>query len=117
MREASERARSSTLDHEAQRSARRPWLTACLLAGALAAASFAPLPVVLPVASVVLVLSGCAIAAYSWFRSERRDVAGFTRWDQAGLFVLAGFAAALIGDSAETLSFIEAFVDRSSTRE
>ena len=117
MRDVSERARSSALDHEEKRGARRPWLTACLLAGALAAASFAPLPVVLPVASVVLVLSGCAIAAYSWFRSERRDVAGFTRWDQAGLFVLAGFAAALIGDSAETLSFIEAFVDRSSARE
>ena len=117
MREVSERGRSSALDHEEKRSARRPWLTACLLAGVLAAASFAPLPVVLPVASVILVLSGSAIAAYSWFRSERRDVGGFTRWDQAGMFVFAGFIAALIGDSAETLSFIEAFVNQSPARE
>ena len=85
------------LDHEERRSARRPCLTACLLAGVLAAASFVPLPVVLPVVSVILVLSGYAIAAYSWFRSERRDTGGFTRWDHAGLVVFAGFIAALIG--------------------
>ena len=47
--------------------------------------------------SVILVLSGYAIAAYSWFRSERRDTGGFTRWDHAGLVVFAGFIAALIG--------------------
>ena len=45
------------------------------------------------------------------------DAAGFTRWDQAGLFVFAGFAAALIGDSTETLGFIEAFVNQSPARE
>jgi hypothetical protein len=117
MREVSERVRSSALDHEEKRIARRPWLTSCLLAGVLAVASFAPLPVVLPLVSIILILSGCAIAAYSWLRSERRDMGGFTRWDQAGLFVFAGFIAALIGDSAETLSFIEAFVDRSPARE
>jgi hypothetical protein len=112
MREVSERIRSSALDHEDKRSARRPWLSGCLLAGALAVSSLAPLPVVLPIASVILVLSGCIVSGYAWFKSERRDTDGFTRWDQAGLFMFAGFVAALTCDSTEALSFIEAFVDR-----
>ena len=117
MRDVFQRVQSSALDQEAKRSARRPWLSGCLLAGALAAASFAPLPLVLPVVSVILVLSGCVIAGYSYFRSERRDAGRFTRWDQAGLFMFAGFIAALICDSNEALTFIETFVNRPDTRE
>jgi hypothetical protein len=117
MREVSQRVQSGALEQEEKRSARRPWLSGCLLAGTLAAASFAPLPVVLPVVSVILVLSGCGIAAYSWFRSERRDTGVFTCWDQAGLFMFAGFVAALICDSTEALTFIETFTNRPAARE
>jgi hypothetical protein len=113
MREVSQRVQRSALDleekHEGERS---PCLSGCLLAGVLAAASFAPLPVVLPVVSVILVQSGCVIATYSWFRSERRDASVFTCWDQAGLFMFAGFIAALICDSTEALNFIETFANR-----
>ena len=117
MREVSQRVRSSALDHGERRSARRPWLSACLLAGALAVASFAPLPIVLPLVSVILVLSGFIVGAYAWFNSERRAAGIFTCWDQAGLFVFAGFVAALMGDSAETLNFIETFTQRPSANE
>jgi hypothetical protein len=112
MRQVFDKARSSTLDREERQSARRPWLSGCLLAGALAISSFAPLPLVLPVVSVILVMSGCVIAAYAWFKSEPRATSVFSCWDQAGLFMFAGFIAALICDSTEALNFIEAFADR-----
>jgi hypothetical protein len=72
---------------------------------------------VLPVVSVILVLIGCLIGAYSWLTAENRDAGGFTRRDQAGLFMLTGFIAALMGDATETLHFIEAFAQQSAPGE
>src|SRR5262245_49740181 len=109
MRDTYETLRSETVEKAEKRSIRRQWECAILVAGALAAASFAPHPIVLPLVSVVLmVLAGCA-AGYAWVRSEGQPRGEFTRYDQAGILAFAGFVAALTGDSAEVLQFIESF--------
>jgi hypothetical protein len=107
MRDIYDRLRSSTVDTAERRSIRRQWECAILLSGALAAASFAPHPIVLPIVSVVLVAAATFASGYAWMRSEQRTAGEFTRWDQAGILVFAGFAAALTGDSAEVLQFME----------
>ena len=109
------RLRSSAVDTAERRSVRRQWECATLLAGALAAASFAPHPIVLPIVSIVLVLSAALAAGYAWLRSERRMAGEFTHWDQAGILIFAGFVAALVGDSAEVVQFVEGFVEREPT--
>ena len=109
MRETHEALRSRTVETAAKRSIRRQWECAVLLSGALAAASFAPHPIVLPIVSVLLMLlAGCA-AFYAWARSEGHPAEEFTRWDQAGILAFAGFVAALTGDSAEVMQFMESF--------
>jgi hypothetical protein len=100
---------SQTLENAEKRSVRRQWECAVLVAAALAAASFAPHPIVLPIVSVVLMLLAASAAGYAWARSEGRHAGEFTRWDQAGILAFAGFVAALTGDSAEVLQFMESF--------
>jgi hypothetical protein len=99
--------RGSAFHHAERRSIRRQWECAMLLAGALAAASFAPHPIVLPIVSVVLVMSAALAASFAWLRAEGRPAGEFTRWDQAGILLVAGIVAALTGDSAEVLQFME----------
>ena len=117
MRDVHERLQSQTLDRSEKRSLRRQWECAILLAGALAAASFAPHPIVLPIVSVVLVLSAGLAAGLAWLQAERRITGEFTRWDQAGILVFAGFVAALTGDSAEVLHFMESLAEPRLTSE
>ena len=109
MRDIYGRLRSSTLDNPERRGIRRQWECAILLSGALAAASFAPHPIVLPIVSVVLIAAAAFASGCAWLRAEPRMVGEFTRWDQAGILVFAGFAAALTGDSADVLQFLEGF--------
>jgi hypothetical protein len=104
--------RSAAAGKAERRSIRRQWECAILLSAALAAASFAPHPIVLPIVSVLLVLSAALAAGIAWFRSETRPAGEFARWDQAGILLLAGLAAALVGDSAEVVQFMEHFADR-----
>jgi hypothetical protein len=106
------RLKTATLASAEQRSVRRQWECTILLAGALAAASFAPHPLVPPIVSVLLVLCACFVAGSAWLRSERRDASTFTRWDQAGILMIAGFVAALTGDSADVLEFMEGWLER-----
>jgi hypothetical protein len=94
-----------------RRSIRRQWECAMLLAGALAAASFAPRPLVMPIVSVLLVFSAGFVAGGAWLRSECRAQAAFTRWDQAGILMVAGFIAALTGDSADAVQFMESWLE------
>jgi hypothetical protein len=96
MRDIYDRPRSSTVDNPERHSIRRQWECAILLSGALAAASFAPHPIVLPIVSVILVAAAAFASGYAWMRSEQRTAGEFTRWDQA-----------LTGDSAEVLQFME----------
>jgi hypothetical protein len=111
MREIHGRVARRTLDRAENHSANRQLECAMLLAGALAAASFAPHPLVVPVVSVVLVLSAVLAAGWAWIRAESRSQGLFTRWDQAGILALAGIAAAMTGDSAEVLQFMESFAE------
>jgi hypothetical protein len=103
--------RARTFEDAAKLGLRRQWECAILLAGALAAASFAPHPIVLPIVSALLVLCGALAAGHAWFTAERRLASEFTRWDQAGVLVFAGIVAALTGDSAETLRFMESLAE------
>jgi hypothetical protein len=117
MRQSFGHVHSAALDLAEKRSVRRQWECALLLAGALAAASFAPHPIVLPIVSAVLVIGALLAAGFAWLRSERRTVGEFTRWDQAGVLIFAGFVAALTGDSAETLQLMETFAEVPPARE
>jgi hypothetical protein len=111
MRDIYSHPRSATLDSSERRSLRRQWECAILLTGALAVASFAPHPIVLPIVSVVLIGVAAVLSGYAWLRAERRLAGEFGRWDQAGILVFAGFAAALTGDSAEVVQFLETLAE------
>ncbi len=111
MREIYGRLRTWASDGPERRSIRRQWECAILLAGGLAAASFAPHPIVMPIVSLCLVLAAFLLAGYAWLRTESRIPGEFTRWDQAGVLMLAGFVAALTGDSADALQFMESFFE------
>jgi hypothetical protein len=111
MRELGERLGDPKQASAERRSIARQWECAILLAGALAAASFAPHPLVLPIASVLLVLCASFAAGYAWLRAEWREAGAFTRWDQAGILMIAGFVAALTGDSADAVQFMEAWLE------
>jgi hypothetical protein len=111
MRDIHGRALRSTPSRAEKYSANRQLECAMLLAGALAAASFAPHPLVLPVVSVVLVASAGLAASLAWMRREGRAQGVFTRWDQAGILAFAGIAAAMTGDSAEVLQFMDSFAE------
>jgi hypothetical protein len=67
--------------------------------------------VVLPIVSVVLVIGAALAAGFAWLWAERCMAGEFTRWDQAGVLIFAGFVAALTGDSAETLQMMEALAE------
>jgi hypothetical protein len=105
------RVQSAALNLAERRSIRRQWECALLLAGSLAAASFAPHAIVLPIVSAVLVIGAFLAAGLAWLLSESRAAGEFTRWDQAGVLIFAGFVAALTGDSAETLQMMEALAE------
>ena len=107
----------AAFDLAERRGVRRQWECAFLLAGALAAASFAPLAVVLPIVSAVLVIGALLAAGVAWASAEHRMPSVFTRWDQAGVLIFAGFVAALTGDSAETLQMMEALAEIPPARE
>jgi hypothetical protein len=111
MAESYSRAPVKTLENAEKFGIRRQWECAVLLAAALAAGSFAPHPLVLPIVSVLLVLCAFLAATRAWLTGERRLASEFTRWDQAGLLMFAGFLAALTGDSAETMRFMETFAE------
>lgn len=105
------RAQVKTPENAEKLGVRRQWECAVLLAMALAAGSFAPHPLVLPIVSALLVLCAFLAAGHAWLTGERRFASEFTRWDQAGLLMFAGFLAALTGDSAETMQFMETFAE------
>jgi hypothetical protein len=107
MRHGLGRVQSAAIGLAEKRSIRRQWECALLLAGALAAASFAPHAIVLPIVSAVLVIGAFFAVGLAWLGSESRAAGEFTRWDQAGVLMFAGFVAALTGDSAETLQMME----------
>jgi hypothetical protein len=111
MRQGFERVLRETADTAEKRSIRRQWECALLLAGALAAASFAPHPIVLPIVSAILIFAAALAGSYAWLRSEPRSPGEFTRWDQSGVLIFAGFVAALTGDSGEVIQFMESFAE------
>jgi hypothetical protein len=117
MRQTLRHVQSAALDLAERRSTRRQWECALLLAGALAAASFAPYAIVLPIVSVALVIGAILAASLAWLTSEHRAAGEFTRWDQAGVLIFAGFVAALTGDSAEALQMMEALAEMPPARD
>ena len=81
--------------------------TALKFVAAVAVASFSPLPLFLPVLSMMLLIIGFGTAGSALWRRETRESPLFTRWDEAGLLVFAGFAAAIVCDPIDVLRYLD----------
>jgi hypothetical protein len=83
--------------------------TVLKFAAAAAVASMCPLPLLLPVLSMMLLAIGFWTAGGALLRGDPRQSATYTRWDESGLLVFAGFAAAIISDPMDAWRYFERF--------
>lgn len=74
---------------------------------AVAVASFSPLPLFLPVLSMMLLIIGFGTAGSALLRGDTRESPLVTRWDEAGLLVFAGFAAVIVCDPTDALRYLD----------
>ena len=81
--------------------------TTLKFAVAVALASFSPQPLFLPVLSLMLLIIGFWTAGASLWRGEVRDVPRYTRWDEAGLLVFVGFAAAIVCEPMDAVRYLD----------
>lgn len=89
-------------------------LTGVALAMALVAALLAPSPVRLIVLSVLLLAVGFGSALVAYLRGDQHDAHRFTLWDQAGLLVFVGFAAAILADDTSWVPYVEQLITERS---
>ena len=68
-----------------------------------------PSPLRLIMLGNILVTLGFGSAIIALMRREPRDVPHMSLWDQAGILVFIGFAAALLSDSAEWIAYLDGF--------
>ncbi len=73
--------------------------TVLVIACAVLIASLFPAPLFMIMFSVILLIPGFGIALVSYIQREPREVAVLTHWDQAGILVFLGFAAALLSEA------------------
>jgi hypothetical protein len=81
-------------------------LAVALGAAGLAIVAYLPAPLVLPVASIVMVTTGFAIAGGAYLAGLRISTGPRLPWDIAGALVFLGFAAAMLAGDADTLSLL-----------
>ena len=81
-------------------------LTGVTLAMTGFAAVLAPAPVRLIVLSVLLLAAGFGSAIVAYLRGDQHDAVRFTLWDQAGLLVFVGFAAAILADDTSWVPYL-----------
>ena len=74
---------------------------------ALVAAWLLPLPLVLPVLSVLLIVAACATALVAFRRPPHPTPDRVTYWDVTGALTFIGICAALLSDSAQVLPLLE----------
>jgi hypothetical protein len=63
-------------------------------------------PLRLAAMSALLISAGMGAAAIAWLTSVPRDGARWTLWEAAGLLVFLGFAAAIVTDPDEVVSYL-----------
>jgi len=85
------------------------------LACALLYLSPPPAGLVLPALSVLLLAGGFGLAAGTWLRLLPQRLGGARSYDIAGALVFLGFAAALVGDSAQTIALLDEMQARGLT--
>ena len=90
-------------------------LTGTTLAIALIAAFLAPAPVRLIVLSIILLAAGFGSAIVAYLRGDQHDAHRFTLWDQAGLLVFIGFAAAILADDTSWVPYVNQMIADRST--
>ena len=81
--------------------------TTLKFAAAVALASFSPQPLFLPVLSLMLLIIGFGTAGSALVRGDTRESPLFTRWDEAGLLVFAGFAAGIVCEPMDALRYLD----------
>ena len=79
---------------------------AIIVLSVLAAWQF-PEPLRLIMLGSILVTVGFGSALIALLRREPREVTHMSLWDQAGLLVFLGFAAALLSDSADWIAYLD----------
>jgi hypothetical protein len=59
----------------------------------------------LPLISLIALVSAAVIAFGAWCLSSDRDGAGITLWDISGAYAFIGFAAGMLSDPQQVLEF------------
>lgn len=87
----------------------RSLLASVLIFAALSGLATLRLPtaLILPALSILLVFSGFGLATASYFKGLRTEHVCTDCYTVAGVLVYLGFAAALLTDAEQTLTFIE----------
>jgi len=57
-----------------------------------------PIPLVLPIASLLLLIAAALVALYAWLTGRSRSGARVTWWDVAAALAFLGCAAAILGE-------------------
>ena len=86
------------------------WFVSVLLGTPMAAlgiATYLPMALVLPALSIVMVVSGFAIAAILYLAGCRMSTGFSPAWEVVGALVFLGFAAAILSDSREALALLD----------
>ena len=60
---------------------------------------------VLPLTSLIALISAAVIALAAWCLSSDRHSAGITLWDVSGVYAFIGFAAGMLSDPRQVLEF------------
>jgi len=66
-----------------------------------------PRELVLPALAIVLVFGSIVASLFAWAVGTSRRASGFSSWDLAGVLMLAGCAAAMLGEPARFLPMLE----------
>jgi hypothetical protein len=59
----------------------------------------------LPLMSLIALVSAAVIALAAWCLSSNRHSAGITLWDVSGAYAFIGFAAGMLSDPRQVLEF------------
>ena len=83
------------------------FVTGAIIVLSVLVACLFPQPLRVIMLGSILVTVGFGSALIALLRREPRDVPHFSLWDQAGILVFFGFAAALLSDSAEWVAYLD----------
>jgi hypothetical protein len=64
-----------------------------------------PTPLVLPTASLLLLVAAALVALYAWWAGSRRSGKGVTPWDVVAALTFLGCAAAILGEIEHVVEY------------